>query len=338
MSARDPNAMPLSAPARLEVAVLEAARTSFADAALLTSIQFGEPTRLEGMGLRIENRLEVLSGSGPFFQNWYTSDAITLGQHAAIRYAGNPQLVFGHLQLACTDPDTFRALVQQAYEEIYGCLQHTGCHHLLRTWGYFPGITDPVDHRLNRYDQFCSARLQAMQACGIENKIYPAATVIGSQDKFFQVYFLGADGPGIAVENPRQTSAYDYPTADSHAPPLFSRGVLKTWHNHTHFYVSGTASIVGHETQHADNVTAQLNESLNNVETLVVHANHLHGTQMNAQDDLLYMKVYVRYRRDVAHIKSVLDARLPAQTQRILLLGDMCRDDLLVEIEALYQS
>ena len=71
---------------------------------------------------------------------------------------------------------------------------------------------------------------------------------------------------------------------------------------------------------------------------VVAHANDQHQTQLNAQDDLLYMKVYIRHRNDVPHIKQVLAARLSSTTPRILLLGDMCRDDLLVEIEAFYQA
>ena len=148
-----------------------------------------------------------------------------------------------------------------------------------------------------------------------------------------QIYFLASDVPGIAVENPRQTSAYNYPLTDTFTRPLFSRGVLKAWGDCTHFYVSGTASIVGYETLHINDVGAQLNEAINNVETLVAHTNDQHQTQLNAQDDLLYMKVYIRHSENVAHINKVSNT-----TPRILLLGDMCRDNLLVEIEAFYQA
>lgn len=338
MTASESKATRSGATPSLKVAVHEDAVQSVEDYTLLARVHSGNPPRSEESCLAIENSLEVLQESNSFFQNWYTNHKVTHGQYANIQYSGNPQMLFGHILVPCSDSVNFQAMVQQTYQKIYGCLQSTGCEHLLRTWNYFPGITDPADNQFDRYNLFCSARLQAMQACSIENRVYPAATVIGSQDNFLQIYFLAADAPGIAVENPRQTSAYDYPTTGTRAPPLFSRGVLKAWDRRIHFYVSGTASIIGHETQHVDDVAAQLNESLNNVETLVVHANHLHETQMNAQDDLLYMKVYVRHGRDVPHIKNVLAARLPSSTQRILLQGDMCRTDLLVEIEALYQS
>lgn len=338
MSPGDPKPAPSAAMSDLEVTVHESTNPALDPAILLAHVHFGDPGQYRARGWSVKSSLEVLQGSDFHFQDWYTSRPVTQAEHGSIRHSGHSQVLFGHLRLACPEPGDFQALVRQAYEEIYDCLQHGTCNHLLRTWNYFPGITAPAGHQCCRYDLFCSARLQAMQAGNTENSIYPAATVIGSHDPFLQIYFLAGDTPGIAVENPRQTSAYDYPTANVHAPPLFSRGVLKPWGERMHFYVSGTASIVGHETQHLDDVGAQLNESLNNVEALVVHANDRHQTRLNAQDDLLCIKVYVRHRRDVSRIQRELAARLPSTTPRILLLGEMCRTDLLVEIEALYQS
>ena len=210
----------------------------------------------------------------------------------------------------------------------------------MRTWNFFPGITNysSEDQSANRYDIFCKSRLHAMQASKVNNEIYPAATVIGNHENCLQIYFLASDTPGIAVENPRQTSAYKYPVSVEQSQPLFSRGLLKTWGNKIHFYVSGTAIIVGYKTLHINDVSAQLNEAINNVETLITHANNQHNTQLNAQDDLLYMKIYIRRKEDVSKINKVLAARLSDDTPRILLLGDMCREDLLVEIEAFYQT
>ena len=322
----------------LGVAVQEHTAPPPATLPVLATLHFGNEAREQTDRLAIRTGLEMLPGSNPFMQYWYTDLEIVQGQYEHVRYSCSPHLLFGHVQLPCTSSVDFGRIARQVYLEIYGCLKDTASTHLLRTWNYFPGITIPCTDRTSRYDAFCSARKQAMQASGIASSVYPAATVIGSRHDSLQVYFLASDTAGTAVENPRQTSAYDYPVAGQHAPPLFSRGVLKTWSRHTHFYVSGTASIVGHETQHVDDVGAQLNESLNNVETLIVHANDRYGSQLNAQDDLLYMKVYVRHLQDVPQINHILAARLPGSTPRILLHGDMCRDDLLVEIEALYQA
>ena len=306
---------------------------------LLTLLYFGNSTSQHEDCLSIQTELELL-GSNLFAQYWFTDQQVLQDRYQNIRYAYTPQMLFGFIELDCSSDINLQTLTQQAYSEIYHCLEHTSCKHLLRTWNFFPGITaaDPQQPKLNHYETFCRGRLQAMQACGIKTKVYPAATVIGNHENKFQIYFLASDTPGVAVENPRQTSAFDYPVEDRYTQPLFSRGLIKTWGERTHFYVSGTASIVGHKTLHVDDVCAQLNEAINNVETLVAHANDSYQTQLNAQDDLLYMKVYIRHREDVEQIKQVLAARLSSTTPRALLLGDMCRENLLVEIEAFYQA
>lgn len=306
---------------------------------LLTHLYFGDSGDTNHNCLSIQTELELL-GSNLFAQYWFTDQQVAQSKFKNIHFAHTSQMMFGLIQLKCCADDDFHALTHKAYCEIYECLQNSSCINLLRTWNFFPQITanDSKQSQLNRYEVFCHGRLQAMHDSGIKTQVYPAATVIGSHDNHLQIYFLASDTPGTAVENPRQTSAYHYPVEDNHTQPLFSRGLIKTWGQRTHFYVSGTASIVGHETLHIDDVCAQLNESINNVETLVAHANDKHHTQLNAQDDLLYMKVYIRHREDVEQINQVLAARLSNTTPRALLLGDMCRENLLVEIEAFYQA
>ncbi len=323
----------------LDIIVCEDAATLPTQQPLLTHLYFGNSSDTGHDCLSIQTELELL-GSNLFAQYWFTDQQVAQAKYKNIRYAHTPQMMFGLIQLPCTVGDDFHALTHKAYCEIYECLRSTPCKHLLRTWNFFPQITknDTQRGQQNRYEVFCHGRLQAMHDSGIKTKVYPAATVIGNHDSNLQIYFLASDTPGTAVENPRQTSAYHYPVEDDHTQPLFSRGLLKSWGQRTHFYVSGTASIVGHETLHIDDVCAQLNESINNVETLVAHANDMHHTQLNAQDDLLYMKVYIRNREDVEQINQVLAARLSNTTPRALLLGDMCRENLLVEIEAFYQA
>jgi len=334
----DPGSINASSSPPLDIVVCED-KTVPLKQPLLTHLYFGDNDNTAHDCLSIQTELELL-GSNLFAQYWFTDQQVKQSTFKNIRFAHTQQMMFGLIQLRCAGVEDFHSLTHKAYCEIYECLQSVSCKNLLRTWSFFPQITnlDSKQPHLNRYEVFCQGRLKAMQDSGIKTQVYPAATVIGSHDDHLQIYFLASDMPGIAVENPRQTSAYHYPVEDNHTQPLFSRGLLKTWGQRTHFYVSGTASIVGHETLHIDDVCAQLNESINNVETLVAHANDKHHTQLNAQDDLLYMKVYIRHREDVEQINQVLAARLSNNTPRALLLGDMCRENLLVEIEAFYQA
>ena len=323
----------------LDIVVCEDKVAPESQKSLLTQLYFGSGHASPAGCLSIQTELELL-GANLFAQYWFTDQQVTHGNYKNIQYANTAQMLFGFIELDCNKQDNIQDITINAYSEVYQCLLELNCKHLLRTWNFFPQITAADIHQpeQNRYEAFCHGRFQAMQRNDIKNCVYPAATVIGNHENKLQVYFLAADAPGTAVENPRQTSAYHYPVNDRDTQPLFSRGLIKTWGQRTHFYVSGTASIVGHETLHVDDVCAQLNEAINNVETLVAHANDKYHTQLNAQDDLLYMKVYIRNREDLEPIKQVLAARLSNTTPRALLLGDMCREDLLVEIEAFYQA
>ena len=95
--------------------------------------------------------------------------------------------------------------------------------------------------------------------------------------------------------------------------------------------MSGTASIVGHETIHRGDVIAQTRETLVNIGALLAEANRVVGSTRYSLD-ALQLKVYVRRPADLAAIKATLSARTAAST--IFLKADICREDLLVEIEA----
>jgi hypothetical protein len=126
------------------------------------------------------------------------------------------------------------------------------------------------------------------------------------------------------VENPRQVSAYEYP-AQYGPKPAFSRASILG----DTLFISGTASIVGHETVHVDDVTGQTRETLANIEALVGEANRISGAGRFDMSTLAY-KVYVRHATDLPLIQS----QLHTLTQVLYLQADICRQDLLVEIEA----
>jgi enamine deaminase RidA (YjgF/YER057c/UK114 family) len=135
------------------------------------------------------------------------------------------------------------------------------------------------------------------------------------------------------IENPRQTSAYFYPPKFGSHSPTFSRACLLNGSAGTNLFVSGTASIVGHETLHSGDVSAQTRETLTNIDALLDEANRIVGSAHYALEGLKF-KVYVRRVSDFAAIESVLSAALDSSTTIVYLQADVCREDLLVEIEA----
>jgi len=135
------------------------------------------------------------------------------------------------------------------------------------------------------------------------------------------------------IENPRQTSAYHYPPKFGAHSPVFSRACVLRERVGTTLFVSGTASILGHETVHSGNVSAQTRETLVNIDALLTEANRVVGCRRYSLDGLKF-KVYVRHATDLGLIQQTLSEILRAPASIVYLQADVCREDLLVEIEA----
>ena len=113
----------------------------------------------------------------------------------------------------------------------------------------------------------------------------------------------------------------------SHAPLCCVRAGSLT------LFISGTASIVGHRSLHIGDTAAQTRETLTNIEALLGEANRLADGAHFDLDALAY-KVYVRRPSDLPVIQAQLASSLGPKAQIIYLQADICRQDLLVEIEA----
>ena len=130
-----------------------------------------------------------------------------------------------------------------------------------------------------------------------------------ADDPALQVYFLAAALPGLDVENPRQVSAWRYPRKYGPKSPLFSRGTILRLNGSQQFLISGTASVVGHQTHHENQVANQLSESLRNVQSLLEEGQRLTGDSHARLDSQGMLKVYIRNPADLELIQQTLEAR-----------------------------
>jgi enamine deaminase RidA (YjgF/YER057c/UK114 family) len=253
------------------------------------------------------------------------------------RYCG--EFLFGSIAIDedMVDGNGSAALLRAtvtAYQEIFAVLEQTQHRHLIRVWNYLPEINREADGD-ERYRHFNSARQTAFRHSGrsIVGTV-PAACALGSPaGSPISIYFLASHRPPRMIENPRQTSAYHYPPKFGTHRPTFSRACLLSESAGTNLFVSGTASIVGHETIHQGDVTAQTRETLTNIDALLDEANRMVGSDLYSLDGLKF-KVYVRRPADLAAIERALSATVRASTPIVYLQADVCREDLLVEIEA----
>lgn len=121
--------------------------------------------------------------------------------------------------------DGLRHAVLDAYAEIFACLRSFGMTRPLRIWNYLADINGVVDGQ-ERYRVFNEARQHAFRAAeqGVRIEV-PAACALGlPAGQPFTVYFLACtQDAGVAIENPRQVAAYDYPPEYGTFSPSFSR-------------------------------------------------------------------------------------------------------------------
>jgi chorismate lyase / 3-hydroxybenzoate synthase len=301
---------------------------------LLAIICFG-PQATAVVDPRIINVELPEVGGGPTLEVWRAPCPVEIGSEGEIRYSRTETVLLGCLQFAEDEFASMEAATYHVYRAILACQQQLGYPYLLRTWNYLPDI-HREERRLERYRAFCLGRHRALTATPNFEKHLVAATAMGTATSRTLIYFLAAGEPGVRVENPRQVSAFRYPSQYAPRSPSFSRATLKPWGAEAHLYVSGTASIVGHETQHAGNPLAQLSETLSNLQALVDNARRLHRLRIHDLTELSLLKVYLRQGVDMPAIAQFLHERLDDKVPTLFLQGDICRNDLLVEIEAFH--
>lgn len=281
-----------------------------------------------------------LLGGDPHVELWTSPQPVVTQRIGPLTFARNRDLLFGCFSAESpADFGVFEARVQEAYARLLTLIDAEGYPHLLRLWNYFPGIGD-VQERIDRYMTFSRGRHRAIEAHygGRFTGRLPAASAVGTRHGGLVISFLASRNPGRHRENPRQMSAYSYPTQYGPKSPSFARATLYRQPGVDTLYISGTASIVGHESRHLDDPGAQLDETLSNIQILIDSTAAEEGAGLQGLQSLACVKVYIRRRADFALIRAGLEAVLPSTAQCMYLESDICRPELLLEIEAVARA
>jgi chorismate lyase/3-hydroxybenzoate synthase len=272
----------------------------------------------------------------PSGECWWAGAISESAETCGAAWAHGEQYAMVALSIDEQDGDIERA-AQLAYQRLITCVRPSAHPYLLRIWNYFSAINQG-DGDGERYRRFCVGRARGVD--GSFNDPPPAATAIGASfaTDALQVIALCARAPAIALENPRQTPAWRYPREFGPVSPGFSRGALLDEETDSpRLLASGTASIVGHVSQHIDDVGAQLGESLANLEALLAEGT-ARSTHRFTLEGCEALRVYLRHPSDLALAQSVIaGSRLPAD-RVVYLHGDVCRRELAVELEGVFSA
>ena len=219
---------------------------------------------------------------------------------------------------------------------------------VIRTWLYLGDIVGP-EGETQRYKELNRARTDFFHDIRFaegktpecyKGAVYPASTGIGTSNGDIVMSCIAIatereDLKLIPLENPVQTSAFDYAAAYSPKSPKFARAMALSCGQCATIFVSGTASITNSESRHDGDAAAQTHQTLDNIEALISERNFEQhgGAGLGATlDDLALVRVYIKRQEDYAKTRAACEERL-GELPIIYAIADVCRPELLVEIE-----
>lgn len=279
-------------------------------------------------GVRLDLELPHLGGGD--------SESIHAPGSVARVEAGFTLLDSPDLMVGCSMIEAGPGLADAARELYDGLLSVTEGRHLYRVWNYVPGI-NLRDDGLERYRQFNVGRWKAFEkAFGNHLRSHlPAASAVGIQGKKLLLVFAAGRLPARHLENPEQVPAYHYPDAYGPRSPGFARASTVGGNRFEASFISGTASIRGHASLHRDDVTRQLDVTLDNLDIM---ARQLETRLFDpgSRNDPWQIKCYLRHKDHHPLVSTLLEQRLGPEARRncIFLQADICRCELDIEMEA----
>ena len=310
-------------------------------------------TKVDAEGTLLQVPLPLLEGSECLQEFFLINTPPTVSEFSipdgTVRYSKTSEFVFGHVKIVQNlSTQSMGETSQQAYCAILQLCQDINMPNILRLWNFVPHINAP-EGETERYRLFSAGRWQAFSEYQqTVSDGSPAACALGSFDDTLKIAFLASTQKPQSIENPRQVSAYFYPQQYGVIPPVFSRAALFRQHVGTTLFISGTASIIGHASCHKDDIQAQTDETLRNLSSLLTQVNLIEKNGQSEQAysrqswDLseLYCRIYIRHPEHLQIIQSILQQA--GIKHAVYLQADICRAELLLEIEAianhLYQN
>lgn len=228
--------------------------------------------------------------------------------------------------------DGLEAAARELYQRVFAVTRSV---RLYRLWNYVPHI-NAVDHGLENYRHFCRGRSLAFEeqfGDGFQRQL-PAASAVGTMAGPLAIAFLAGHAMPRHFENPRQVPAFEYPLDYGPRPPSFSRATRVESGARRQIFISGTAAIRGHATVAVNDLARQLPCMIDNLQVIADTSGA--GAAMGATEGWQRMfKVYIRHTADFAPVRNYLQRHvLQPDDEVVYLQADLCRADLLVEIEA----
>lgn len=209
---------------------------------------------------------------------------------------------------------------------------------LYRVWNYIPRINQEVDG-LENYRSFNQGRWNAFEARFGADRMereLPAASAVGIDSEesggALTVAFHAGSREVQYHENPLQTPAYHYPPDYGPKSPGFARGASVV---NGLTYLSGTASIQGHQTVGENDLEIQCETTLANMSAVLDEM----SIEAITPESVCELRVYLRKAESLPFVSDWLAHRLGmeiALEKTTYIRADICRESLDLEIEGIF--
>jgi len=275
--------------------------------------------------------------------------------YITVQYPDFKEVYAAGCTAAVTNSDVYRQ-AKTSFDQMKRILEKENLEFsdVVRQWNYIENITGSTrfeDGDKQNYQVFNDLRSVYYDPADF-TKGYPAATGIGMSCGGIVLEFIAAKVANgiriIPIHNPDQVNAHQYARnylvgqaikeVRDKTTPKFERAKLLANDTSYFVYISGTAAIKGQEVVAIGDVQAQTRITIENIARLISHDNlKKHGLKINHNSDpLSYVRVYVKRQDDIPEVKKIC-SEYYKDVPSLYLISDICRDDLLVEIEGVVE-
>jgi enamine deaminase RidA (YjgF/YER057c/UK114 family) len=220
---------------------------------------------------------------------------------------------------------------------------------IVRQWNYIEnivGVKSENQELEQNYQQFNDVRSEYYNSDTFKNG-FPAATGIGMNVGGVILDFVAfSPAKNISihpVQNPHQIDAHQYSDkvliggdCAKKTTPKFERAKVVSNNTVNEVFISGTAAILGQETINQQKIADQTLATIQNINNLISFDN-LKANGVKIGENLItpsYLRVYVKNSKDIPMVKKICNEYI-SNVPTLYLESDICRDNLVVEIEGI---
>ena len=193
----------------------------------------------------------------------------------------------------------------------------------VRTWIYVRDID-------NNYKGMVEARREYFNKINlVEETRYIASTGIeGKTEEAHSLVTLDSLSIGnLQEEQIMKMEAPEHLSSTAIYGVTFERGLKIQFGDRSHLYISGTASINDKgDILYPGDIVGQTERTIENIEALLMP----HGAKL---EDMLYIIIYIRNRKQYQFIQDILASKIPASVPLLSVEGAVCRPGWLIEME-----